>query len=148
MSRSPLPPLRLRTVLVVALGGALGSLARFGLARAFPHAPGDIPASTWVTNTTGALAIGVLVVVAGPWSVNRNLVPFVSAGFLGGYTTFSAYVVEVHTLLDAGQPGRALFYLCGTLATGLPAVWAGLALARQVAGRRSPPPPPRVEPEP
>lgn len=138
--------LETRTILVVALGGALGSLARWGLAQALPHTSGDIPASTWIANTTGAVAIGILVVVAARHTANRYLLPFLGVGFLGGYTTFSTYAVDVHTLLIAGQSGRALTYLLGTLATGLPAAWAGLTFARAATGRRSPPELPPAEP--
>jgi CrcB protein len=142
------PTVPIRVVLIVALGGAIGSLARWGLAELLPHSAGDVPLSTWVTNTTGALAIGVLVVAAAGRRSTRYLLPFVGVGFLGGYTTFSTYTVDVHTLLLAGQPARAVTYLLGTLGTGLPAAWAGVALTRAATGHARREPPPSEEPEP
>ncbi len=123
-------------VLVIAVGGALGSLARWGLTLLVPPAPAQVPVATWVTNTTGALAIGVLmVVVTDVAAPGRYLRPFLGVGVLGGYTTFSTYLAEVLDLVMAGQTGRAAGYLLGTLATGLPATWLGLVMARTVVAR-------------
>lgn len=130
-------PTRWDVVLVVAVGGALGSAARWGLTVALPRAPGEVPVATWVTNTTGAFAIGVLmVVVTDVVAPGRYLRPFLGVGVLGGYTTFSTYLAEVLDLAMAGQTVRAAEYLLGTLATGLPATWVGLVLARAIVSRR------------
>ncbi len=123
-------------VLVIAVGGALGSLARWGLTVLVPRAPGDLPVATWAANTTGALAIGVLmVVVTDVVTPGRYLRPFLGIGVLGGYTTFSTYMAETLDLAMTGQTGRAAEYLLGTLATGLPATWLGLVLARGAVER-------------
>lgn len=120
-------------VAAIAAGGALGSLARWAVAEALPHAPDEIAVSTWVVNVTGALVIGALMhLVTEVWPPTRLVRPFWGVGVLGGYTTFSTYALDMHHLLAAGQVGRAAVYYVGTLLTGLIAVWLGLAGARTI----------------
>ena len=124
-------------LLVIAAGGALGSLARYGLAEAFPHQDDEIAWGTVLANLTGAFGLGVLVVlVLEVWPERRYLRPFLGVGVLGGYTTFSTYVLDTRGLLAAGAAPTALLYVFGTLVLGLAAVWAGLTAAR-VGVRRS-----------
>jgi CrcB protein len=114
-------------LLVIALGGALGAAARYGLARALPHSPGDFPWSTLLTNVAGCLAIGVLMVlVVERLPTSRLVRPFFGTGLLGGFTTFSTYAVDTRALLAAGRPAVAAAYLFGTLVLGLVAVVVGL----------------------
>ena len=114
-------------LLVIALGGALGAAARYGMARALPHSPGEFPWSTLLTNVAGCLAIGVLmVIVVERLPANRLVRPFFGTGLLGGFTTFSTYAVDTRALLAAGRPAVAAAYLFGTLALGLLAVSVGL----------------------
>ncbi|SCL45769.1 camphor resistance protein CrcB [Micromonospora citrea] len=114
----------------VAAGGALGALARAGLQHAFPHGPTGFPWVTFGVNLTGCLLIGVLMAALGRADDRRPLLrPFLGAGVLGGYTTFSTYAVDVHRALAAGAPAVALGYLAATLAGALVAVWLGDALA-------------------
>ncbi|MEV0896690.1 CrcB family protein [Actinoplanes sp. NPDC049802] len=102
----------------VSAGGALGALARYGIATAWPTAPHGFPWSTWLVNVTGCFLIGVLYT-----RVQRRLPRlFLGAGLLGGYTTFSTAIVEVS---HAG-----LAYLAATVAGAVAAVAAGSALAR------------------
>ncbi len=118
---------------VIAVGGAAGSLGRWALSEALPHSPGRLPWATWVENVTGALALGVLMVlVLDLWPPNRYLRPFAGVGVLGGYTTFSTYMLDARDLFDAGEPALGLLYLLGTLATGLAAVWVGTLAGRVV----------------
>ncbi|MFC7584663.1 fluoride efflux transporter FluC [Nonomuraea antimicrobica] len=90
---------------------------------------------------SGCLLIGVLMTLIDQvWTGRRLLRPFWGVGVLGGYTTFSTYVLDIHTALRAGAPGVALAYLAATLVAALPAVWAGGALTSQalaIARRRS-----------
>lgn len=110
----------------VAAGGALGSLARYGVGLALPH-----PAwASLLVNVSGCVLIGALmVVVAGAHRLAR---PFLGVGVLGGYTTFSAYAVDVVALAGAGRLLLAAAYLVGTVVGALLAVWAGATLARAV----------------
>ena len=87
---------------VIALGGSLGALARFGLSVAFPAGPAGFPWATFGINVSGSLLIGVLAVFVS--RANRPLLrPFAGVGVLGGFTTFSTYVVDIQRLVD----GRA-----------------------------------------
>jgi CrcB protein len=114
-------------LLVVALGGALGSLARYGTGLALPHDPSDLPVATLLVNVVGCLLLGLL--VAG-WPHARWLRPFLGTGVLGGFTTFSAFALETDRLLDRA-PVVAVLYVGLSLLVGLAAASAGLRLGRR-----------------
>ncbi|MBO4160852.1 fluoride efflux transporter FluC [Micromonospora antibiotica] len=128
----------------IAVGGVLGALARAGVQAALPHTSTGFPWSTFAVNVTGCLLIGALMAVLGRRRVGPLVRPFLGVGVLGGFTTFSAYVVDVHRALDAGAAPTALAYLVATLVGGLLAVAAGDALATRLLargpGRDGPPP--------
>jgi CrcB protein len=129
-----------RVLLVVAAGGVIGSLVRWGLAAAVPPETGAVPWATLVVNGLGAFLIGLLMVlVTDVWPDQRYVRPFWGVGVLGGFTTFSAFAVELRALLAAGDTGTAAAYLLGTLLLGLAAVTAGLALGRRWYGGRGRP---------
>ncbi|NIH86577.1 fluoride efflux transporter CrcB [Amycolatopsis granulosa] len=133
---APPRPSQLPTVTAVAIGGGLGALARFGLTRAWPTAPGHFPWATFATNVAGCFLIGVLMVIVTEIRVAHPLVrPFLGVGVLGGFTTFSTYAVEFHNLLSPGLVAVAFAYLAGTLLAAMVAVFAGAALTRRLAGR-------------
>lgn len=116
---------------VIALGGGLGALARFGLATWLPAGQGQFPWATFAANVSGCFLIGVLMVlVTEVWAAHRLVRPFVGVGFLGGYTTFSTYAVEIHGLLRPGTVLVAFGYLAGTLIAAMLAVLAGVWLTR------------------
>lgn len=118
---------------VIAIGGAAGSVARWGLAEALPHTPAQVPWGTVVVNVTGCLAIGVLLVVLAVRFPDRRLLrPLLGTGVLGGYTTFSTYALDSRTLAAAGRPALAAAYLVGTLVAGLLAVVVGIRLAERM----------------
>jgi CrcB protein len=123
-------------LVVVAAGGALGSLARWGLGEALAGSEGSFPWATFIVNVSGSFALGLLMVlVLEVWPPSRYVRPFLGVGVLGGYTTFSTYALDTRALVVAGRAPAAGLYLLGTLAVGLVAVWAGIALARAVATR-------------
>ena len=116
---------------VIAVGGALGSLARWEISRLLPHPSGTFPWATFDANVTGCLLIGVLMVfVIDVWPPSAYVRPFLGVGILGGYTTFSTYMLAARGLRVAGRTAIAGEYLFGSLAAGLAAVWAGVTLAR------------------
>jgi CrcB protein len=123
---------RRRDVLaVIAVGGALGSLARWGLAEALPRRPGEFPWSTFIANVSGCFLIGLLMVfVIEVWPPSRYLRPFLGVGVLGGYTTFSTYMLDTRALLVRGDPRLAGLYLFGSLAAGFICVWLAVFAAR------------------
>ncbi|RKR89313.1 protein CrcB [Micromonospora pisi] len=113
-------------VAAVALGGALGSAARYGVSVAWPTPSGQLPWATLVINLTGCALLGMLMAfVTARIAPHRLLRPFLGTGVLGGYTTFSTYAVETRGLLDTGRPLLAAGYVFGTLAGALIAVWLG-----------------------
>lgn len=129
--REPAPPV----LGVIALGGGLGALARYGLTVALPTPPGHFPWATFVTNVSGCFLIGVLMVlVTEVWAAHRLVRPFLGVGVLGGFTTYSTYAVEIHGLLRPGTVGVAFLYLAGTLVCATLAVLAGVRVTRRVVG--------------
>jgi len=117
----------------VFVGGALGTGARDALESAWPAAPGHFPTATFVINTTGAFVLGAVLTVlverlrvrAGPlWR------SFVCAGVLGGWTTYSTFVVEADTLAKDGHAVLGAGYVALTLVCGLLAAGSGIALGR------------------
>ncbi|MFL6120531.1 fluoride efflux transporter FluC [Actinophytocola sp.] len=123
---------------MIALGGGLGALARYGLARLLPTPARGFPWATFVTNVAGCLLIGVLMVlITELWAAHRLVRPFFGVGVLGGFTTFSTYAVEFHGLLRPGTVVLAFAYLAGTLVTALLATLAGVWLTRAVRTRRA-----------
>src|SRR5690349_5319706 len=115
----------------VSVGGAIGAVARFAISNAWPTSRDGFPWATFVINVTGCLLIGVLMVaIAEIWPRRRHLRPFLGTGVLGGYTTFSTYVVDAQHLLDQHAAATALIYLVATLVSAVLAVYAGTALVR------------------
>ncbi len=129
--RTKLRRARWPVLAAISAGGVLGALARHGLALAWPHHTGQFPWATFVTNVSGCLLIGVLMVlITEVWSAHRLLRPFLGVGVLGGYTTFSTYTVDVQQLVAGGAARIGLLYLVGTLVTALAAVYAGITVTR------------------
>jgi CrcB protein len=117
----------------VSAGGVLGALARYLVATAMPHTPTQFPWSTFVINISGCLLIGALMVVLTEvWTGRRLLRPLLATGILGGYTTFSTYVVDVQRGLAAAAPRTALAYLIATPVCALLAVLAATRLTRRL----------------
>jgi CrcB protein len=121
----------------VAAGGALGSLGRYAVGLALPHQAAEFPWGTELVNVSGSLAMGVLVV----WVLSMRephswLRPFLGVGVLGGWTTFSAYTLDFHTLVTSGHGRTAAAYLLGSLVLGVAAVGLGVTLGEALFGRR------------
>ncbi|MGW7574282.1 fluoride efflux transporter CrcB [Streptomyces sp. NPDC054765] len=109
---------------VVAAGGAIGAVARYGAALLWPTGNGTFPWTTLTVNAVGCALMGVLMVVITEIRPAHRLVrPFLGTGILGGFTTFSTYAVDIQRLVGAGRPAEALAYLAGTLLIALAAVW-------------------------
>lgn len=119
------------TWLAVLVGGALGSAARHGMnlvaARLFGNAT---PYATAIVNMSGALAIGVLAgaLAAQRLSMSVNERAFVFTGLLGGFTTFSSFMLDGLVLWQAGYTPRAIANLVGQLLLGGVLVYAGYRL--------------------
>jgi len=127
-----------RLLAAVSGGGVLGALARYGLQVAYPHKPGEFDWTILAVNVSGCLLIGIIaVLIAASPGAHRLARPFLVTGVLGGYTTFSTYIVEIQQALVAGAPRTALLYAVATLVIAPAAAWAGMALGTAMMARRT-----------
>jgi fluoride exporter len=119
---------------VIGVGGALGTLARYELG-VHVRTAGDYGFSyaTFIANVAGAFLLGLLVSLAARfWPRAHYLRPALGTGVLGGFTTFSTYMVETDLRLAHGHATVGLLYVLATLVCGLAAAYTGLVLG----GRR------------
>jgi CrcB protein len=118
-------------ILLVALGGAIGSVARYKLSGLVLHHTIDwrFPAGTFAVNVIGCLVAGVLVALAEKADLlSPGARLFLFTGLLGGFTTFSAFGVETVHLLRRGEVLIAALYVGLSVAVGLLALWAAVAI--------------------
>jgi len=121
------------TVLWIALGSALGGVARYstGLLAAAQFGEG-FPWGTLIVNVVGSFVIGLAAAATaadGPWPLAPDLRLFITVGFCGGFTTFSAFSLQTLQLIQSGQLGAAALNTVGSVILCLIAVWAGFAMA-------------------
>ena len=125
--------LDIRELAAIAAGGAAGALARVGLVRAFPVAPGAWPWVTFAVNVAGAFVLGYLITRLQerlPLSTYRR--PLAGTGFCGAFTTFSTVQVELLKMLDRHAYGLAAGYATASILAGYLAVYASTAVVRRV----------------
>ena len=115
-------------MLFVALGGAAGALARYGMNEAV--GPRSLPWSTLVVNLTGSFALGALVFVATDRQWSPELTAGLGIGFLGAYTTFSTFTWEAFDLGRTDRLLQAALYAALSVGVGVLAAAAGHGLAR------------------
>jgi CrcB protein len=114
-----------REIAAIFVGGAIGALARYGLAEALPHDAGTWPWATFAVNIAGALALGYLTTRLQerlPPTAYRR--PLLGTGFCGALTTFSTMQVELLQMLDDGRAGLAAGYATASIVAGLLAIAA------------------------
>ncbi len=116
-------------ILAVALGGALGSVARYLMGLAVPRT-GHFPAATLAINVLGSLLLGALVRVLQELDGGPALRAFLLVGVCGGFTTFSTFAFEGMGLFDQGQWRSGALYVLASVLGSLAAVAAGMWLAR------------------
>lgn len=145
--RSPLDPDVARSatgrpvaLLLIGLGGVVGTLLRFALETAIPAAPGVWPWATFTINVCGAFVLAVLlegIALLGPDDGWRRRVRLgVGTGVLGGFTTYSAFMVEAAQLGRSAEYLMALGYIALTVLLGTAAAWAGITAVNAVHHRR------------
>lgn len=120
--------------MMVGLGAVLGANARYLVTGwAADRFGGGFPYGTLIVNLTGSFLIGFfLTLIAERVAAHPYWRPFFAVGFLGAYTTFSAYTYESAQLLAGGAPFRAAANLAGSVVLGMLSVAGGIALARQL----------------
>jgi CrcB protein len=120
-------------VVAVAVGGGLGSVARYLLSAAFPAGHG-FPWAVFAVNVSGCFCLGLLMAyLLEVWPPRRFPRPFLAIGLVGGYTTFSTYAGGVVTLLTGHAPALAVAYALSSIVAALVAVWCGMRAARAAA---------------
>jgi len=132
------PPSPLAATSLVALGGAIGSVLRYQAGRLITLVlgPATVSAFPWATltvNILGSLAMGMLAGYLARHGGGEHWRLLVGVGVLGGFTTFSAFSLEMMTLIERGQPSLAFAYAAVSLLAGLTALYIGLIVMR-VAG--------------
>lgn len=121
-------------LILVMAGGAFGSAARFLVGRAALAGFGaDLPYGTLVVNLVGGFAMGLLVGALARYGAGENWRLLLGVGVLGGFTTFSAFSLDVVTMLERGALALALGYVLVSVLGSLAALFAGLALMRAAA---------------
>ena len=117
-------------VLIVAVGGAIGASARFLVGSVVGGGSGW-PWGTFVVNVLGSFVFGVLIESwALAWSPSQEVRAFLTVGLLGGFTTFSAFSMDVVLLAERGRLDLALLYAATTVVLSVTALFCGLRAAQ------------------
>ena len=124
----------MKTVMAIALGGALGAVARHFISHWSVVALGNgFPWGTLTVNVVGCFALGVVVeVMALVWSPAAEWRAFMTAGVLGAFTTFSAFALDISILHERGEMLQAILYVTVSVAGSIAAILAGMSLTRTV----------------
>ncbi len=124
------------TVLIVALGGAIGASARYLSGAWIIRVMGSgFPYGTMFVNVVGSFLMGLLAVylmerMDGSWA---RYAPFLMTGVLGGFTTFSAFSLDALFLMERGRMGAAALYMGGSVVLAIGALFLGMMIARALA---------------
>ncbi len=121
-------------VIAIAIGGALGSVLRYGLSTwVHSYAGRGFPYGTLAVNVFGCLAMGILFVLlvermgeSAVWRAGLLI------GVLGGFTTFSTFSIETFNLIEQGAMAKAAGNMAASLVLSIGATWLGVILARQI----------------
>jgi CrcB protein len=128
------------TYLWIALGGALGSIARYGGSSLAAHWVGEtFPWGTLIVNVSGSLVIGFFATLTGPDGrllVSSDARQFVMVGICGGYTTFSSFSLQTLNLVRDGDVLAAGGNVVGSVVLCLAAVWLGHIAAAAISQTR------------
>lgn len=115
--------------LYIGVGGALGAILRSLIGNVLPHT--SFPLQILVVNVLGCLMMGLLIeVLALYWQASMTLRYFLVPGFLGGFTTFSAFALEFGLLYEKGLTFQAIVYVVTSVILSLFAFFLGLKLVR------------------
>ena len=124
----------MKEILVVGCGGFIGSILRFKIGATILHSFPDarFPWGTWVVNVAGCLLVGLIAAALERVSFyNAEFRLLLITGFLGGFTTFSAFGLETVHLIKTGDLVLAAANVLATVTIGLTAVWCGMWLGQR-----------------
>ncbi len=119
------------SIFYIAFGGAIGSLTRYLIGVFLQNTKSGFPLSTFLVNVIGSFAIGIIFYILKD-SGNENLKAFIIVGFLGGFTTFSAFSIDVLSLIMEKQYFTSMLYISLTFIFSLSSVFLGFLLSRLI----------------
>lgn len=123
----------LNTFGLVALGGAIGAMLRYGVVLSAARIMGaGFPMGTMIVNVLGSFIMGIAAVLLMQRGQTNTLVPFVMVGILGGFTTFSAFSLDAMILLEKGKMAAAATYVFGSVGLSIGALFLGFFFARSI----------------
>lgn len=115
-------------IIYVAIGGAFGAVARYGIGLIFANTLSPFPFATFLINVTGSFLIGLLLT---KFEANETIKLLLVTGFLGAYTTFSTFEYEAFSLTQTKQTLIAFAYVALSFALGFIGVASGIWVARK-----------------
>jgi fluoride exporter len=123
----------MKSILLVMAGGGIGAVLRFQLGHMLTSAPQGWPWATFLVNVLGGFVMGVLAA----WLIHvgqagETMRLLIGVGLLGGFTTFSAFSLDMMRMIEGGAVGLALVYALASVVLALLALFAGLALIKGV----------------
>ncbi len=119
----------MKSILLVFLGGGLGTICRFGLAKYFnPDTLHGFPWGTFLANTIACCLLGYFVAQLAKPELNAFYPLLLMTGFCGGFSTFSTFALENYNLFSTGNYGTALLYTGVSMILGLGAVFIGIKI--------------------
>lgn len=127
----------MQAVLLVGVGGAVGSMGRYGLAVVVARLwPTSFPLATLTVNIIGSIVMGMVMGLLSrfmpPWQEEARL--FLAVGLLGGFTTFSSFSLDTVSLLQRGQLAQAVLYIGLSVVVCVAGLYLGLLITRGGTG--------------
>ncbi|NNC70225.1 MAG: fluoride efflux transporter CrcB [Flavobacteriaceae bacterium] len=121
----------MKQLLLVFIGGGIGSIGRFILAKYFNSEVSGLPYGTFLANVLGSLLIGLILGFAAKnESLSQDQTLLLATGFCGGFTTFSTFAYENHVFLKSGDFLNFFLYTSGSFILGFAAVFLGMFLVK------------------
>lgn len=121
----------MKQLVLVFIGGGLGSTLRYGLSKYLNSAENGIPYGTFAANILGSLLIGIILGVAlKSQTFSQNTVLFLATGFCGGFTTFSTFAYENYIFLKSGDFASFALYTIASFVIGFVMVFLGIWLVK------------------
>lgn len=123
----------MKAILMVFLGGGLGSVLRFMITKVLNKSPLEIPYGTFTVNILGSLLLGfILGISLKNGALSNNTILFLATGFCGGFTTFSTFSYENQVFLRTGDYTNFAIYTFGSILAGFAAIFIGLYFSKWV----------------
>lgn len=123
----------MKQLLLVFLGGGIGSVLRFLISKTLNSTQTGIPYGTFAANIIGSLIIGIVLGLAVKQNtLSQNQILFLATGFCGGFTTFSSFAYENHIFLKTGDFTSFAVYTLASFVIGFLAVFAGIFIVKSI----------------